>query len=65
VVITGEGTDLAADLVAAGLARIHGRPVSSPDGRSGAEIVADLAALEKRARENKRGAWAWVNPAKK
>lgn len=59
VVMTAEQKDLASLLVANGLGRIHGRPVSSPDGRSGEEVVKSLEKLEGEAKAQNKGAWAF------
>lgn len=59
VVTTAEGGDLAAELVRAGLARIHGQSVGHPDGRSGRRVQEDLSALEAEARAQSRGIWAF------
>jgi endonuclease YncB( thermonuclease family) len=59
VVTTAERKDLADLLVANGLARIHGHPVDSPDGRPGKEKVKDLEKVEAEAKELKKGAWAF------
>ncbi|MDX6767050.1 MAG: thermonuclease family protein [Candidatus Methylacidiphilales bacterium] len=64
VVTTEGGDDLATLLVRAGLARIHGRPVSAPGGRSGAEAVAALEKEEAAARAAARGAWAFQKEKK-
>ncbi|MCE9616238.1 MAG: thermonuclease family protein [Lentisphaerae bacterium] len=49
--------DLAEALVEAGLARIYGRMVDHPDGRSLQKYLARLKAAERHAREARRGAW--------
>jgi endonuclease YncB( thermonuclease family) len=59
VLTTAEGRDLAELLVESGLARIYGRPVMHPDGRSGKEVVAVLEEKEVSARTASRGIWAF------
>lgn len=57
---TAKGDDLSTLLVAEGLAIIrHGAKAVSdhPDGKSAAEFSAHLRAVEREARERKRGAW--------
>lgn len=59
VVTTAPGRDLAELLVESGLARIYGRPVPHPDGRSGKETTTRLKSLEAEARKARRGLWAF------
>lgn len=63
-IITVRGSDLAELLVESGLARINGYPSPHPDGRSGQEVKAALKKLEAKAREAKKGAWAYSKTAK-
>lgn len=57
-VTTGEGKDLAAALVRAGLARAYGASVAHPDGTSTRGTWKRLDDLEEEAKESGRGCWA-------
>ncbi len=50
--------DLGEQLVANGLARIHGVHPATPDGSSGQDEIQKLEQLEQAAKQNKLGAWA-------
>ncbi len=57
VIVFDDGEDLAHKLVHAGLARIHTKGVTMPDGRRVNEYANHLRAVERGAREARRGAW--------
>lgn len=59
VVRLGNGEDLAEALVRHGLARIHGEKSNHPDGRSNAQVIERLKALEAEAKKAKRGGWGY------
>ena len=50
--------NLADLLVEEGLARVYGASVTMPDGRNATTIYDQLRALETRAKQQKKGAWA-------
>lgn len=58
---TAKGTDLASDLVRAGLARAFGVSRETPDARTQSDYRAELADLELQAASAKRGIWAKTN----
>ena len=57
-VITGDGKDLAHELVTSGLARAYGAKRDGPDGKSSADLQKELQTLELAATLERRGAWA-------
>lgn len=57
LVFFGDGEELSEKLVQAGLCRIHTRGTLMPDGRREFDFENHLRALEREAREAKRGAW--------
>ena len=57
-IIQTDRGDLATALVAAGLARVYGKPTDLPDGRRGRSVMAGLRIEERRARREHRGGWA-------
>lgn len=60
-VTTSRGTDLASDLVRAGLARAFGVSRETADGRSQKEYRSHLADLELQAASSRKGIWAKTN----
>lgn len=60
-VTTGQGTDLASDLVRAGLARAFGVSRENQNGHSQDEYRAYLADLEIQAASSRRGIWSKTN----
>ena len=62
-VITGDGQDLAHELIAHGLARAYGAKRDGPDGKSSADLQKELQALELAATLERRGAWAATDAA--
>jgi endonuclease YncB( thermonuclease family) len=60
-VTTSRGTDLASDLVSAGLARAFGVSRETHDGKSQDEYRAELADLELQAATLRRGVWSKTN----
>lgn len=56
-VVTAEGTNLIEELIANGLAQIHGHRARTPDGRSVENYGRQLSELEKKAKQLGRGAW--------
>lgn len=52
-----DGKDIGAVLVENGLARVYGRIANLPDGQSAKGYRKKLDALEREARERRRGAW--------
>jgi DNA uptake protein ComE-like DNA-binding protein len=54
--------DLGEQLVANGLARIHGVHPATPDGASGEQEIQKLTQLEQNARQHKLGGWAISGP---
>jgi endonuclease YncB( thermonuclease family) len=62
-IIEVENRNLADMLVENGLARLHGKSVTLPDGTKIDDYLNRLIELERLARENKRGAWQHSVPA--
>lgn len=60
-VTTGQGTDLASELVRAGLARAFGVTRETQNGHSQDEYRANLADLELQAASSRRGIWSKTN----
>lgn len=58
MVTTHDGRDLGTELVRNGLARAFGARRSTPDGRSGDRVMADLQDLERQAMLQRAGIWA-------
>ncbi len=54
---SGEWQQLAAVLVAEGLARIHTKPADLPDGTAAVRFTGTLRELERTARAERRGGW--------
>lgn len=57
VIMFEDGQDLAHKLVHAGLARIHTKGVTMPNGRKANDYENHLREVEKEAKASKRGAW--------
>ncbi|MCS7049549.1 MAG: helix-hairpin-helix domain-containing protein [Verrucomicrobiae bacterium] len=58
LVTTHDGRDLGTELVRSGLARAFGAKRTTPDGRSGDRVMADLQDLERQAMLQRAGIWA-------